>query len=290
MTPGRVSIITAVYNAAPTLEECLLSVRRQSYPEVEHIVIDGGSTDGSVEILQRHSSLLASWISQPDRGVYEAWNKGLSAATGEWIRFLGADDVLLPDAVSGYLTVCHGTDAQYISSLARLVRPSRPDKIIGQPWSWPAFQLKMTTAHVGSLHRFGLFDKYGNYNTGYKIAGDYELLLRAGKNLDSMFLGEITAVVPAGGVSDRFAALTEIRRAKIRTGGRNRFRAFWELWVESLKLVVRRVETVFASFCCRRSQPLWPLNQMAGLQDLTAVGTWNFPLVEMQTSPEASKA
>src|SRR5438552_2583641 len=87
VTPSRVSIITAVYNAASTLEECLLSVRHQSYREVEHIVIDGGSTDGSVEILQRHSSLLAYWVSEQDSGVFDAWNKGLSKATGEWIAF-----------------------------------------------------------------------------------------------------------------------------------------------------------------------------------------------------------
>ena len=68
MTPGRVTIITAVYNAAPTLEKCLLSVRHQSYGDIEHIVIDGGSTDGSVQILQRHSSLLAYWVSEPDSG------------------------------------------------------------------------------------------------------------------------------------------------------------------------------------------------------------------------------
>jgi glycosyltransferase involved in cell wall biosynthesis len=246
--PGRVSIITAVYNAAPTLEECLLSVQDQSYRDVEHIVIDGGSTDGSVEILQRHSSLLAYWVSEPDSGVFDAWNKGLSVATGEWIGFLGADDVLLPDAVSKYLTVCGGTNAQYVSSLVRYIRPGLPDKIVGRPWSWPAFQRKMTTAHVGSLHRFGLFEKYGNYDTDYKIAGDYELLLRPGKDLNSLFVGDVTAAMLAGGVSDTFAALTEIRRAKIHTGGRNRVSAFWELWVERLKLTVRRIETAFASF------------------------------------------
>lgn len=242
VTPGRVSVITAVYNAAPTLEECLLSVQHQSYSDVEHIVIDGGSTDGSVDILQRHSSLLAFWISEPDSGVFDAWNKGLSAATGEWISFLGADDVLLPDAVSKYVTACTGTDAQYISSLVRWIRPGIPDKIIGQPWSWPAFQRKMTTAHVGSLHRFDLFDKYGNYDTSYKIAGDYEFLLRPGRNLKSIFVSEITAAMLAGGNSDCFAALTEIQRAKICTGGRNRVRAYWELWVERIKFTVRRVE------------------------------------------------
>ncbi len=248
MTPGRVSIITAVYNAAPTLEECILSVRNQSYRDVEHILIDGGSTDGSVEILQRHSSVLAYWVSEPDNGVFDAWNKGLSMATGEWIAFLGADDVLLPDALSKYLTVCGGTDAQYVCSLVRFIRPGLPDKIVGRPWSWPAFQRKMTTAHVGSLHRFDLFEKYGNYDTGYKIAGDYELLLRPGKDLNSIFMGEVTAAMLAGGVSDSFAALTEIQRAKIHTGGRNRLWAFWELWVERLKLTVRRIETAFASF------------------------------------------
>jgi glycosyltransferase involved in cell wall biosynthesis len=248
VTPGRVSIITAVYNAAPTLEQCLLSVRNQSYRDVEHIVIDGGSTDGSVDILQLHSSQLAYWVSEPDSGVFDAWNKGLSRATGEWIAFVGADDVLLPDAVSKYLTVCGGTEAQYVSSLVRWTRPGLPDKIIGRPWSWPAFQRKMTTAHVGSLHRFDLFQKYGNYDTSYKYVGDYELLLRLGKDLDSIFVNEITVAMPAGGNSDCFAALTEAQRAKTRTGGRNRVWALWELWVERLKLTVRRVETACASF------------------------------------------
>lgn len=212
-------------------------------------MIDGGSTDESIEILQRHSSLLDYWVSEPDNGVFDAWNKGLSVATGEWIAFLGADDVLLPDAVSSYLTICRGRDTQYISSLVRLVRPGQPDKIIGRPWSWPAFQRKMTTAHVGSLHRFDLFDKYGNYNTGYKIAGDYELLLRPGKHLNSMFLGEITAVMSAGGISDCFAALKEIQRAKVCTGGRDRVCAVCELWVERAKLSVRRIETAWRKFC-----------------------------------------
>ena len=248
MEPGRVSIITAVYNAASTLEGCLLSVRNQSYHDVEHIVIDGGSTDGSVELILRYSSQLAYWISEPDRGVFDAWNKGLSAATGEWIAFLGADDVLFPDALSQYLAVFGGTDAQYVCSRVRWTRPGLPDKIIGRPWSWPAFQRKMTTAHVGSLHRFDLFEKYGNYDTSYKIVGDYELLLRPGKDLNSMFVGEITVTMPAGGNSDCFPALTEARLAKTRTGGRNWVWALWELWVESLKLAVRRVEAVCAGF------------------------------------------
>ena len=106
----------------------------------------------------------------------------------------------------------------------------------------------MTTAHVGSLHRFDLFEKYGRYDTSYKIAGDYELLLRPGKDLNSIFVGEVTAVMLAGGNSDCFAALKEAQHAKIRTAGRNRVWAFCELWVERLKLAARRVETAWARF------------------------------------------
>ncbi len=112
------------------------------------------------------------------------------------------------------------------------IRPGLPDKIIGRPWSWPAFQRKMTTAHPGSLHRFDLFSKYGSYDTSYKIVGDYELLLRPGSTLSTIFVDEVTAKMLAGGNSDRFPALTEARLAKIRTGRRNRLWALWELWVE----------------------------------------------------------
>jgi hypothetical protein len=101
----------------------------------------------------------------------------------------------------------------------------------------------MITAHVGSLHRFDLFSKYGNYDTSYKIVGDYELLLRPGNKLTTLFLDQVTASMLAGGNSDRFPALTEARLAKVRTGGRGRMSALWELWVEGLKLAVRRVGT-----------------------------------------------
>jgi hypothetical protein len=98
-------------------------------------------------------------------------------------------------------------------------------------------------AHVGSLHRFDQFEKYGNYDTGYKIVGDYELRPRPGKDLNCIFVGEVTAAMLAGGNSDCVAVLKEAQHVKIRTGGRNRVWAFWELWVEHSKLAVRRVGT-----------------------------------------------
>lgn len=94
---NTLSIITVVLNGAATLEACLKSVSRHTCPGVEHIVLDGGSTDGTVEILKRHAARLSCWHSEPDKGIYDAMNKGLKRATGSWILFLGCDDELAID-------------------------------------------------------------------------------------------------------------------------------------------------------------------------------------------------
>jgi glycosyltransferase involved in cell wall biosynthesis len=89
-----ISVIVAVFNGAKTLQQCIDSVAGQTYPHKELIVIDGGSIDGTREILEGDATKLAYWVSEPDRGIYHAWNKALARARGDWICFLGADDYL----------------------------------------------------------------------------------------------------------------------------------------------------------------------------------------------------
>lgn len=89
-----ISIIVAVYNNAVTLQRCIDSVASQSYPHKELVIIDGGSTDGTVEIIKRNSDKIDCWVSEPDRGIYHAFNKGLDRTKGDWIYFLGSDDYL----------------------------------------------------------------------------------------------------------------------------------------------------------------------------------------------------
>lgn len=91
----KISIITVVYNAKNTLEQTMLSVINQTYKNIEYIIIDGGSRDGSVDIIKKYESCLGYWHSERDNGIYDAMNKGISHATGEWVIFLGADDILL---------------------------------------------------------------------------------------------------------------------------------------------------------------------------------------------------
>ncbi len=96
-----VSVITSVYNGAEGIERTIRSILAQNYPGVEYIVVDGGSGDGTVEILKRYNDSIDYWVSARDKGIYDAWNKGVQLAKGEWIAFLGSGDVYLPGLLPG---------------------------------------------------------------------------------------------------------------------------------------------------------------------------------------------
>ncbi len=235
-----VSVITAVRNGCATVEACLQSVLRQEYPNVEHIVLDAGSGDGTVDVLRGYDDRIAYWKSEPDKGIYDAWNKGLREARGEWICFLGIDDEFLPDAVSAYIELAAGNpNAEYLSSRVNWVHPSGYTRTIGEPWTWPAFSKYMCTAHVGSMHRRSLFNRFGNYDISYRIVGDYELLLRARQHLKTAYMPVTTVMMRAGGTSDSIAALTEQMKAKVNTGGRPLWLAGVEYGIAQLKHYIR---------------------------------------------------
>ena len=91
----KITFITVCYNAIDTLEKTILSIINQTYPNIEYIIIDGASTDGTVDIIKKYEHKLSYWISEPDKGIYDAMNKGLKRATGDYINFMNADDILL---------------------------------------------------------------------------------------------------------------------------------------------------------------------------------------------------
>ncbi len=95
----KISVVTVCYNAADTIERTMLSVLGQTYPDIEYIIIDGGSTDGTVGLIQKYADRIAYWVSEPDKGIYDAMNKGIKVATGEWINFMNAGDWFYNDEV-----------------------------------------------------------------------------------------------------------------------------------------------------------------------------------------------
>ena len=235
-----VTIITPTFNAAKTLTACLQSVNSQDYPSLEHIILDAGSKDATLDILREHAKP-GSWTSEPDINIFDAWNKGLAKARGEWIAFLGADDRLLPGAVSAYMELARKhPEAEYLSSHVQWVDPAGGSRTIGKPWSWPRFQRYMCTAHVGSMHRRSLFEKYGKYDITLPIVADYEMLLRAGSRLKAAFLPEVTVEMQGGGNSDNLRALDEELRVKIGTGGRAAWLSHLERYYAQLLFKINR--------------------------------------------------
>jgi len=178
----RVSIITPSFNQAPFLEATLNSVLDQDYPDIEYIVIDGGSTDGSVEILERYSSRLAYWVSEKDQGQTDAINKGFARATGDILAWLNSDDVLLPGAVAeaaAYLEA-HPEAGMVYGDCSFIDETGRE---IGQ---FPAAQTDYRRLRQGYVHipqqasffRADLWRQVGPLDPSFYFAMDYDLWVR----------------------------------------------------------------------------------------------------------------
>lgn len=237
------SIIIATYNVGNSIEKTLLSVFNQSYKNFEVIIIDGASTDDTQNYIEKYKSLLAYYVSEPDKGIYDAWNKGLLQAYGKWVAFLGAGDVYLPEALHHYIGKLSSLpdSVEFLSSKVAVV--DSVGKILfvrGRPWHWPQFLSAMTCAHVGALHSRKLFEKYGYFDSTYRIAGDYEFLMRPRDQLKAAFLPIITVHMMNGGISESSKILAEDRRLKIITGNKSIWIANIEYIKNHLKRLVRR--------------------------------------------------
>jgi len=217
--PKTISIIVATYNSEKTLEKCLDSIINQKNSSIELIIIDGGSTDQTLEILSRYNKNIDCLISEIDDGIYDAWNKGIKVANGKWMMFVGSDDELRPGCIDSYQEqIIEDTNYDYISGRIMLVNQQGDElREFGQPYDWGVFRTIMNLAHVSALHNRRLYDKYGYYDTSYKICGDYELLLRPKGELKVKFIDKLLANMAIGGVSyGSFAALEETRKAKLK--------------------------------------------------------------------------
>jgi len=207
----KISIIIAVYNSAETLSACMDSVIGQSYQNKELIIIDGGSEDSTVDLIKSYSTQIDFWISEKDEGIYDAWNKGLRKATGEWICFLGSDDTFASPNILKQMIDCvlDKPEVEYITGKALLLFENGDIKRInGQEWNWKLFKRRMgIIVHPSSLHRKSLFEIYGEFDSSYNIAGDYDFLLRPGPDLKTSFLPIIVVNMALSGTSTRNALI-----------------------------------------------------------------------------------
>jgi len=220
-----ISIIIAVFNGAKTLQQCIDSAVQQTYANKELIIIDGGSKDGTVDVLESNREQIGYWVSEPDSGIYNAWNKGLLQAKGEWICFLGADDFFwdaqVLDRMASQLMMIPPDIRVAYGQIMLLNNDGKDLYPIGEPWKEvkERFKQVMSIPHPGLMHRRSLFEQHGNFDESFRIGGDYELLLRELKKADAAFVSDIIMIgMRQGGLSSSPAnsieSMWDIRRAQ----------------------------------------------------------------------------
>ncbi len=221
MPAPLISIVIATRNAARTLPRCLESIRAQTFGDFEVIVADGASTDGTLEILKANEDIVA-WRSEPDSGIYNAWNRALGRARGEWICFLGSDDWLsdsqaLERLVPALRAGGHGCRVVY--SRVRFVDPAgcALDEI-GEAWERARRHLLRgySLPHPGLMHHRSMFERHGRFDESFTVAADYDFLLRELKSQPAFYVPAVTVTMLFRGVSARpenlYRILGETRR------------------------------------------------------------------------------
>lgn len=204
----KISIITIVYNRRHCISDCLESVGAQSYPNIEHIVIDGGSTDGTCEVIENYRDQLAVYISEKDNGIFDALNKGIKNATGDVIGILNSDDIFYDkDSILKVAKAFENTSTHLVYGKGIFVDANNQRKVKRMYTSKP-FQKKFLhygwiPLHTTIFVKKEIFTLYGGYNPGYLIASDYEISLRWFQNeeIKKHFLNEWLVKMRMGGLS-----------------------------------------------------------------------------------------
>ncbi|MEJ5992814.1 glycosyltransferase family 2 protein [Pedobacter sp. Du54] len=205
----KISIITVVYNGEAFLEDCIKSVIAQDYATIEYIVVDGGSKDGSLKIIDRYKEHISQFISERDNGMYDALNKGIRMATGEVIGVLHADDMFASSDVIRSVANCfisQNPDALYGN--LNYVDPLNTHKIIrkwiSKPYTNRRIFLGWMPAHPTFYAKKTLFEAFGNYSLNYDSAADYELMVRFlfKYHVKAVFLNKLIVNMRTGGMSN----------------------------------------------------------------------------------------
>jgi len=206
----KISVVTACYNARLTIEDAILSVASQTHPDKEHVIVDGCSTDGTVEIIQSHQATITRWLSQPDDGIYDAMNKGIALAGGEVIGFLNADDMYADNSVLSRVARVF-SDPAVDACYADLVYINQRDatKIVRYwkscDYQEGLFERGWAPPHPTFFVRGTVFDRYGAFCLDYRIAADVELMIRflSRYKIRSVYVPKVFVKMRVGGVTNR---------------------------------------------------------------------------------------
>lgn len=220
----KISVITVVRNGEKYIEETIQSIINQTYGNFEYIIIDGKSTDNTLNIIKQYESQITYWISESDKGIYDAMNKGIRAATGDWLLFINSDDFLFEkDVLEKVAPILSNCASLVAYGDVILIYPGGSENIRGCEWSQLKHHfrnIRMNISHQGVFHSKALF-KDRLYDASFKIAADYDLLLSYLKDHDPQYIPHTIAKMRILGISANAGDIQffkEIRRAQQNNG------------------------------------------------------------------------
>ncbi len=215
-----ISIVTVVYNDEKYLEQTILSVIKQTYDNIEYIIIDGGSSDGTMDIVRKYEDQIDYWVSERDAGIYDAMNKGLKLSLGEVIGIINADDFYKYDTVYKSIHSLQENSADYSIGNIRKI----PSKIVAKtifPLIEDHIYQEMMYPHISAFIAKDVYKKVGLFDISYKISADFDMALRIHlQNFRAVYVDMVMATVSEGGVSGDISSKKEYLNIVI-THGKN---------------------------------------------------------------------
>jgi glycosyltransferase involved in cell wall biosynthesis len=240
----KISIITVCFNSATTIEKTFQSVKNQTYNNIEYIVVDGKSSDDTLKIIRNYEDIISKWISESDKGLYDAMNKGVALATGDIIGVLNSDDVFYDDLVLKSIADFH-KENDFDASVSNVLYTNNEGKIVrkysAKKWLPEKLKIGFMPAHPGIFFKRKLFEKFGDYQLDYSIGADYELITRffLKKAISWKYLNITTTSMLIGGLSSSglvsYRLISkEIRKALTRNNikfnySKIQLRGFWKI-------------------------------------------------------------
>lgn len=242
------SIITASYNSEKTISDTITSVLNLDFKDFEYLIVDGNSSDTTLEIIKSFipkfeaKGIPYRFISEKDKGIYDAWNKGIQLSSGEWISFLGSDDSYLPNALRLYFNEIEKSEAiNYISSQVNLTNENgKILAVFGKKYDWKNVITDINIAQVGSFHKKELFENVGLFSTEYKIVGDLDFYIRCRDLINPGYFKSITANMQNGGVSNNvYVALKEALEVKLKYGYTSKWFSYYKFYSSLIKCYIK---------------------------------------------------
>ncbi|MBK6282661.1 MAG: glycosyltransferase [Draconibacterium sp.] len=244
----KISIITATFNSAANIAGCIGSINEQTHPDIEHIIIDAASKDNTLEIIKSLPNRVTKIISEPDTGIYDAFNKGIQLATGDVVGFLHSDDKLSsPDTIQKIVQIF---EKQHNHGLYGDLIFINTGNVVVRTWHSKPFNCKnlkngWTPPHPTLFLCKEVYQKHGLFNTSFKIAGDYDFMLRVlqDKQLIMVHLPEVITIMRVGGVSTGTSKqLTLKSKEDLQALRNNGFRFPWAVLTAK---ILRKVPQLF---------------------------------------------